>query len=583
MTPVAPTMISKSQMSEGQRIGIPSVAWERETVFCPTIRDCVASQNDTFRLEPERARARTSIHRNRLAKCKTVVPPAWKDTSARLMTSSGKSMMMEGIHSKLIAESSHSKRGDTPNFILAKHEKYLQNKNITRVGSSREGTKSWLIDSGSRLEFLKRNLCQYGNCSTSEHNRYECNSPQAQFKNRNSWKQVGTELRARRREGTETCSWLDVVKPYRGLQISEEEWPTLSKSCQEHAPHCRQLFDKGDKELQCKIVCNRKSPVEVDKKHCSNFNPLAVDGSSSTNMGGATSCRGYGRRKEGRLQCSVVGNATDQCNEESKEENLSWREDMEGEQTHRRNNDHDLQMTPILLMVNRDFIVASPLKHNLLLTLALMERKQSLELSNDGLLLRKHERERRQILVGHFTAFSSFLHFGLGHDATRIRSESNAGGTSTISESLSVEYFVRRFQARDVVTEMEVEYCAMNWKKVDYICTLYGQRVGVSVTRAMSFPDPTGFSSQMAYRLLYKKLFGLVVARHGVTKRHSFSQCILHVWCETQQTAKILEQEYDGVSQELDITDDVIMVLTIAQGSHARPIFYEFLLKQNEA
>lgn len=49
-----------------------------------------------------------------------------------------------------------------------------------------------------------------------------------------------------------------------------------------------------------------------------------------------------------------------------------------------------------------------------------------------------------------------------------------------------------------------------NWKKVDYICTLYGERVGVSVTRAMSYPDPEQFSTDTAYRLLYKKLFGLV-------------------------------------------------------------------------
>ena len=77
-------------------------------------------------------------------------------------------------------------------------------------------------------------------------------------------------------------------------------------------------------------------------------------------------------------------------------------------------------------------------------------------------------------------------------------------------QSLSVEYFARRFQAQDVVTEMEVEYWSFNWKKVDYICTLYGQRVGVSVSRAMCYPDPNAFSSEIAYRLLYKKLYGLV-------------------------------------------------------------------------
>lgn len=34
-----------------------------------------------------------------------------------------------------------------------------------------------------------------------------------------------------------------------------------------------------------------------------------------------------------------------------------------------------------------------------------------------------------------------------------------------------------------------------------------------------------------------------------------------------------------GVSQELDIANDVVMVLTVADGCHARPIFYESLLR----
>eukprot|EP01018_Ginkgo_biloba_P011303 Gb_31383 [translate_table: standard] len=226
------------------------------------------------------------------------------------------------------------------------------------------------------------------------------------------------------------------------------------------------------------------------------------------------------------------------------------------------------QLPPLYVMLNTDFIVTSPLKQNLMLTLALTQRKRDLEIPEEGKL----------ILVGHFRAFLSFRHFGLGPDALRVRTECNAGGTSTISESLSVEYFVRRFQAKDIVTEMEVEYCSLNWKKVDYICTLYGQRVGVSVTRAMSYPDPDLFSPEMANRLLHKKLFGLVVAREGVADKHCFSQCILHVWCETEKTARLLEAEYAEVSQELEITDDVIMVLTVADGLHAKPIFYEHCL-----
>jgi hypothetical protein len=41
---------------------------------------------------------------------------------------------------------------------------------------------------------------------------------------------------------------------------------------------------------------------------------------------------------------------------------------------------------------------------------------------------------KQHVFVGHFIAFSSFLGFRLGQEAHRVRYESNAGGTSTISE-----------------------------------------------------------------------------------------------------------------------------------------------------
>lgn len=405
----------------------------------------------------------------------------------------------------------------------------------------------------------------------------------------------------------QTLSWLKVARPF---SIAEENWPILYKEdagkgsdriedrvCSTNSaqqggvydkqkwPSLKESFGNGHghvydehnpmycyqdakRTLQPELgsVLQKRDASEI----CSTKSPSSQSWINKESVSGKAIQEQKG--KAGYTQVNVRHEQGHQANNGSpamQEEEQSIKGVFECE---------NMNMPPVLLMLNKDFIVTSPLKQNLLLTLALTERKYVGE-ADDGESVRSRELERRQILVGQFTALSSFLHFMLGRDAKRVRTESNAGGTSTISESLSVEYFVRRFQAKDIVTEMEVEYCALNWKKVDYICTLYGQRVGVSVTRAMSFPHPAEFSSQMAYRLLYKKLFGLVVARHGVSKRHNFSQCILHVWCETQHTALIMQQEYEGVAKELDITDDVIMVLTVADGWHARPIFYESILK----
>ncbi|CAI5521330.1 unnamed protein product, partial [Closterium sp. Naga37s-1] len=149
-----------------------------------------------------------------------------------------------------------------------------------------------------------------------------------------------------------------------------------------------------------------------------------------------------------------------------------------------------------------------------------------------------------RVFVSEFEARAPFLHFSLSEHAARVASSPNAGGASVISESLSVEYFVRHFGATDIISEMEVQYCDSNWKKVDYICSLFGQRFGVSVTRAMMYPDPGRFDYDHAKALLRKKLHGLVVAWSGVSPMHCFSRAILHVWCETPHIANLLHQAF---------------------------------------
>lgn len=92
---------------------------------------------------------------------------------------------------------------------------------------------------------------------------------------------------------------------------------------------------------------------------------------------------------------------------------------------------------PILVMLNTDFIVTSPVKENLLLLIALTQKRGSQAVEGADLQLAKKHNDKgktHQVLVGQFTAFSSFVGFGLGRDALRVKYEQNAGGSSTISE-----------------------------------------------------------------------------------------------------------------------------------------------------
>ncbi|CAK4089983.1 unnamed protein product [Aphanomyces euteiches] len=150
--------------------------------------------------------------------------------------------------------------------------------------------------------------------------------------------------------------------------------------------------------------------------------------------------------------------------------------------------------------------------------------------------------------------------FKLGVDATLVMTEPNAGGQSEVSEAMSMEYMHQLFGAVDVVTEMQIEYWSPNWKKVDYLCTIRGERVAVSVTRAMAFQG----APFDAARLLRKKMRGLVVAKTGVSRRQRYSKSVLHIWCQTTEIAMALSECYAQVADELGVTENVILIATVA-------------------
>lgn len=152
-----------------------------------------------------------------------------------------------------------------------------------------------------------------------------------------------------------------------------------------------------------------------------------------------------------------------------------------------------------------------------------------------------------------------------GEDARKVASDPNAGGQSIVSEAFSMEHLSRRFGARHVVTEMEITYWNYNWKKVDYLCDIRGNRIGVSVSRAMGFPTPDRFKFTDAERLVKKKLRGLLVAMQGVDDDHRQDMAILHIFCQTQEIAGLMQlaclQYFNGSDDGYGVDSSGILVL----------------------
>jgi hypothetical protein len=150
-------------------------------------------------------------------------------------------------------------------------------------------------------------------------------------------------------------------------------------------------------------------------------------------------------------------------------------------------------------------------------------------------------------------------------DAKRSITINNAGGKSDISEMYSIDYFTQMYDATNTIFEKEVSYW-IDYKMVDFICTIDSHRVGVSVARAMGYPTSDKFTSDMASKLLFKKLYGLIVARNAVVKNQSFFKSILHIWCQDAHVANLLRDAFaklDDNDYGLDVKGILILQLTI--------------------
>lgn len=145
----------------------------------------------------------------------------------------------------------------------------------------------------------------------------------------------------------------------------------------------------------------------------------------------------------------------------------------------------------------------------------------------------------------------------------------NAGGSSDVSEALSMQYMHIVHGATYFVPEMEVAYWIC-YKIADYLMVIGGENVGVSVTRAVSHPIGQPYTIERARELVTRKLYGLIVAGDCVAEESSFSKSILHVWCHTREAAKMIVQAHKEVADkemllppEQRTYDEILLICTV--------------------
>ncbi|PIK36849.1 hypothetical protein BSL78_26318 [Apostichopus japonicus] len=146
----------------------------------------------------------------------------------------------------------------------------------------------------------------------------------------------------------------------------------------------------------------------------------------------------------------------------------------------------------------------------------------------------------------------------LSEKAEKIRNTPNAGGSSVESEVLSYELLHRCFGATLLKTETEIEYFPTGGSITDYTCKLNDNTLGVSVTRAWKYRGD--FDQEDAIHLLTKKLKGILNATRNAIER--WHKQILHIWTNSNDTAKLLRKEYKKLPNEL-VSNTVVLITVV--------------------
>jgi hypothetical protein len=137
----------------------------------------------------------------------------------------------------------------------------------------------------------------------------------------------------------------------------------------------------------------------------------------------------------------------------------------------------------------------------------------------------------------------------------------NAGGSSVLSETFAYEALARCELASLLKTETEIVYDDSDSKKTDFLVAIDGQKVGVSVTRAMTFPLGEPYTEEAARTLLTRKLDDIAVSTANVSAGDAWHKQILAYLAYDDQHADLVANVWQSLSAE-EQGDAIVIVVT---------------------
>lgn len=139
----------------------------------------------------------------------------------------------------------------------------------------------------------------------------------------------------------------------------------------------------------------------------------------------------------------------------------------------------------------------------------------------------------------------------------------NAGGSSIWSEVFSFEVLARCELASLLKTKTEISYNTQS-PMTDIVVSIDGLMVGVSATRAMSFPRNTTYDPAQALSLLTNMLEDIRESTAAVSSQDLWAKQILHIITDRDEHVPVIESALALVDPE--IRGDTIVIVTVTEG-----------------
>jgi len=162
-----------------------------------------------------------------------------------------------------------------------------------------------------------------------------------------------------------------------------------------------------------------------------------------------------------------------------------------------------------------------------------------------------------------FNGYPTFDVSALSPGGQAMYAKGNLGGNSLYSEIFAYESLYRCDGAALLKTEGEIVY-AIQGKKTDLLVEIDGEKVGVSVVRAESYPKGSPYPVTQAYTVLQGKLADILQSSANVDPQDAWQKQILAVLAQTQEHADAIQQAYAMIDP--NTKSDTIVLVTLTEG-----------------